>query len=223
MSLTFPNESEAHRRARARLLDEEIALRRAMESVAAARRALPPGGEVPEDYAFDALDQQGRVGKIRLSELFVEHTDTLIVYHFMFPRHVSDDRPQPAIGSLKDLPKSEGPCPSCVALLDQLDGAAPHVAAAGINFAVAAKAPIDRVVAFARDRGWRHLRMLSAAGNSFKRDYQSEDKNGQQMPMLTVFHRGSDVRIRHFWSSELLYAPTEPGQDPRHVGSRCLI
>jgi predicted dithiol-disulfide oxidoreductase (DUF899 family) len=22
--------------------------------------------------------------------------------------------------------------------------------------------------------------------------------------------------VRHFWGSELLYAPAEPGQDPRH-------
>jgi predicted dithiol-disulfide oxidoreductase (DUF899 family) len=25
--------------------------------------------------------------------------------------------------------------------------------------------------------------------------------------------------IRHFWSSELFYAPTDSGQDPRHVGT----
>ena len=25
--------------------------------------------------------------------------------------------------------------------------------------------------------------------------------------------------IRHFWGSELLYAPTDPGQDMRHVGT----
>jgi predicted dithiol-disulfide oxidoreductase (DUF899 family) len=219
MTLTFPNESADYRRARARLLDEEVALRRAMESVAAARRALPPGGEVPEDYLFDGLDQAGRPGKLRLSELFAGNTDTLIVYHFMFPRHVSDNRPQPASGSLKNLPQTEGPCPSCTALLDQLNGAAAHVEATGVNFAVAAKAPLDRVVAFARDRGWDRLRMLSASGNTFKRDYGGEDADGQQMPMLSVFQRGSDGRIRHFWSSELLYAPVDPGQDPRQVGT----
>ena len=37
--------------------------------------------------------------------------------------------------------------------------------------------------------------------------------------MLTVFHRDRDV-IRHFWSSELFYAPWDLGQDPRHVGTR---
>jgi hypothetical protein len=40
--------------------------------------------------------------------------------------------------------------------------------------------------------------------------------------MLNVLHRDGDT-IRHFWGSELLYAPEDPGQDQRHVGhwSRC--
>jgi len=33
-----------------------------------------------------------------------------------------------------------------------------------------------------------------------------------------VFRRDGDV-IRHFWSSELLYAPSDPGEEPRHVGT----
>ena len=36
--------------------------------------------------------------------------------------------------------------------------------------------------------------------------------------MLNVFVRDGDT-IRHFWGSELLSAPTEPGQDTRHVGT----
>ncbi len=36
--------------------------------------------------------------------------------------------------------------------------------------------------------------------------------------MLNVFQRDGDT-IRHFWGSELLYAPIDPGQDPRHVGT----
>jgi len=219
MQVNFPNESAEYRRARARLLDEEIALRRAMESVAAARRALPPGGEVPEDYRFDGVDNAGQTTKVRLSELFTGTSGSLIVYHFMFPRHVNDARPQPVTGSLKELPKTEGPCPSCTALLDQLEPVVPHLKAAGIDFAAVAKAPIERVAAFAADRGWKNMRLLSAAANTFKRDYGGEDANGQQMPMLSVFHRGRDGYIRHFWSSELLHAPTDPGQDPRHVGT----
>ena len=49
----FPNESPEYRRARNALLTEEIELRRHIESVANLRRALPPGGVVPEDYAFE--------------------------------------------------------------------------------------------------------------------------------------------------------------------------
>ncbi len=36
--------------------------------------------------------------------------------------------------------------------------------------------------------------------------------------MLNVFHRDGET-IRHFWGSELFYAPCDPGQDPRHVGT----
>jgi predicted dithiol-disulfide oxidoreductase (DUF899 family) len=33
-----------------------------------------------------------------------------------------------------------------------------------------------------------------------------------------VFHRDADT-IRHFWSSELIFAPTDRHEDPRHVGT----
>jgi predicted dithiol-disulfide oxidoreductase (DUF899 family) len=100
------------------------------------------------------------------------------------------------------------PCPSCVGLLDQLDGAAEH-AAQQINFAVVAKAPLPRVLAFADERGWRRLRLLSSAANTYNRDYLAETAEGSQRPMLTVFHRDGEA-IRHFWSSELFYAPAAP-------------
>jgi predicted dithiol-disulfide oxidoreductase (DUF899 family) len=48
MAVAFPRESAEYRAARDRLLAQEIELRRATEAVAAARRALPPGGEIPE-------------------------------------------------------------------------------------------------------------------------------------------------------------------------------
>ena len=217
MSTTFPGESPEYRTARDRLLQQEIDLRRAMENVAAARRDLPPGGVVPEDYVFQGAGPDGAPTDVRLSELFAPGKDSLVIYNFMFPRHVEDERPGPGEGQTARLPLAEGPCPSCTALLDQLDGAADHVSQR-LNFAVVAKAPLARVLAFADERGWRRLRLLSAANNTFKRDYQSETPDGQQMPMLTVFHRDSDT-IRHSWSSELLYAPTDPGQDPRHVGT----
>jgi predicted dithiol-disulfide oxidoreductase (DUF899 family) len=217
MSVTFPNESTEYRAARDRLLEQEIELRRAMERVAAARRALPPGGVVPEDYVFQGAAPDGAPTDVRLSELFAPGKDSLVIYNFMFPRHEGDKRPGSTETPTAQLPLAKQPCPSCTALLDQLDGAAEHVSQQ-LNFTVVAKTPLPRLVAFANERGWRRLRLLSAAGNSFKHDYQSETPDGQQMPMLNVFHRDGDT-IRHFWSSELLYAPTDPGQDPRHVGT----
>jgi predicted dithiol-disulfide oxidoreductase (DUF899 family) len=134
----------------------------------------------------------------------------------MFPRDPGDDRPGPRGGPTAELPLAESPCPSCVALLDQLD---PTVAHAGQNveFAAVAKAPIEHVATFGRERGWRHLRLLSSATNSYNRDYHAETADGSQRPMLNVFERDGG-EIRHFWASEIFYAPTEQGQDPRHVG-----
>jgi predicted dithiol-disulfide oxidoreductase (DUF899 family) len=135
----------------------------------------------------------------------------------MFPRDPGDRRPGPQSGETALLPLEEGPCPSCVALLDQLDGAAEH-AGQRLNFRIVAKTPLPRLLTFAEERGWRRLRLLSSAGNTYNRDYLAETANGAQRPMLNVFHRDGDT-IRHFWGSELLYAPTDPGQDPRHVGT----
>jgi predicted dithiol-disulfide oxidoreductase (DUF899 family) len=217
VSVRFPGESSEYRAARDRLLEQEIELRRAMEAVAAARRRLPPGGVVPEDYVFKGAGADRAPTDVRLSELFAPGRDSLVIYSFMFPRDPSDERPGPASGETALLPLAEGPCPSCVALLDQLEGAAEH-ASQHLNLAVVAKAPLERVLAFAQERGWRRLPLLSAAANSYNRDYHGETAEVHQRPMLNVFHRDGE-KIRHFWGSELFYAPTEPGQDPRHVGT----
>jgi predicted dithiol-disulfide oxidoreductase (DUF899 family) len=217
MGIALPGESPEYRAARDRLLQREIELRRAMEAVAATRREHPPGGRVKMDYVFDGAGVDGAPADVRLSELFEPGINSLVLYGFMFPRDPGDQTPGPRDGETALLPLAEGPCPSCVALLDQLDGAAEH-ASQDVNLAVIAKAPLPRVLAFARERGWRRLRLLSSAGNSYNADYFAETPDGVQRPMLTVFHRDGDV-IRHFWSSELLYAPSDPGQEPRHVGT----
>ncbi len=217
MTIAFPGESAEYRAARDRLLEQEIKLRRAMEAVAVARRRLPPGGMVLEDYVFQAQGPGGDPAEVRLSELFAPGKDSLVIYSMMFPRAPDDERPGPQGGQTALLPLAEGPCPSCTALLDQLDGAAEHVSQR-VNLAVAGKAPLERILTFARERGWRHLRLLSSAGTTYNRDYLAETAEGDQQPMLNVFHRDGET-IRHFWGSELFYAPADPGQEPRHVGT----
>jgi predicted dithiol-disulfide oxidoreductase (DUF899 family) len=217
VSLTFPGESAEYRAARNQLLEQEIELRRAMEAVAAARRELPPGGAVPEDYVFEEAGADGAPSEVRLSELLAPGKDSLVIYNFMFPRTYGGDRPGPSSGRTALLPLEEGPCPSCVALLDQLDGAVEH-ATQWINLAVVAKTSLPRLLTWADERGWRYLRLLSSAGNSYNRDYFGETADGSQIPMLNVFQR-DDETVRHFWGAELTYGPIDPGQDHRSVGT----
>jgi predicted dithiol-disulfide oxidoreductase (DUF899 family) len=214
--MRFHNETESHRFARDRLLEMELTLRRSTEAVAVARRALPLGGLVPENYAFQGRRPNGSTGTARLSEQFTVG-DTLVVYNFMFPRSANDDRAGPSVGVTAELPLHEGPCPSCTALLDQLDSAMRHLAHR-LDVVVVAKTPIERLTAFAAERGWEHLRLLSSTANTFKRDYGGEDARGAQQPMLNVFQRSADG-VRHFWSSELLHAPMDPDQEMRHLGT----
>ena len=160
---------------------------------------------MPDDYAFEGSD-----GLIQLSALFGAR-DTLAVYSFMF-------------GS-----ERARPCPGCTHFLDGLDGAMPHILQR-LAFVVVAKSPVQRLLGVARERGWRHLRLLSTAGNTYDRDYygdstaltpamrqQQEFTDGEEwdMPILNVFRRDGKM-IRHFWASELLYVPPEPGQEYRH-------
>ena len=193
----FPNESDEYRAARDALLHEEIALRRYTEAVAEQRRSLPLGGEVPADYIFD----EGGSRTVRLSELFEDGKDTLLLYNFMF------------IPGAAGLPL-EGACPSCTSIIDAVDGGAPHIVQR-TNLAVVAKAPIEQFEAHARTRGWRNVRLLSSANTTYNADYHGEGERGQN-PIATIFVR-RDGKLHHFWSSELFFAPTEPGLHPRHV------
>jgi predicted dithiol-disulfide oxidoreductase (DUF899 family) len=218
MEVTYPGESAEYRAARDALLAKEIELRRLTEAVAAERRALPPGGEVPEDYLFQGEGPDGQPMDVRLSELFAPGRDSLAIYSFMFPRDPGDDAPGPVReGETAKLPLAEGPCPTCVAFLDQLDGMVEHSGQV-VNFAVVAKTPLDRLLTWKRERGWRRLQLLSSAGNTYNPDYLAETPEGAQRPMLNVFHREGNT-IRHSWGSELFYAPMETGEGPRHVGT----
>lgn len=196
----FPGESRSYREARDRLLDAEIELRRATEAVATQRRALPLGGELPEDYVFDEIiGDYGKSTKrkVRMSELFGDGKDTLIVYNFMYG------------------PNDKRPCPSCTSILDGIDGEAVHVSQR-VNLAVVAKSPIERIREFAKERGWRCMRLLSSAGSTYNHDYRGETETGEQMPAMNVFVK-RDGKIHHSWNTELMFAPADPGQDWRHV------
>jgi len=189
--VSFPNETRQYRTARKKLLGAELTLRRQVEKVAALRRKLPAGGDVPQDYVFTS--QQG---PLKLSELF-ERGNTLVAYSFMYG------------------PQMKNACPMCTSMLDALEGNAQHLAQR-TSLVVIAKSPIERIVEYARGRGWRNLRLLSSAGTSYNRDYHGENEKGAQLPMMNVFVK-RDGKVRHFYGTELLYAPEDKGQNARHI------
>lgn len=218
MMIRFPNESSEYRAARNLLLLREVELRRKMEAVAVELRHLPLGGEVPMDYAFERIGASGGGETVKMSALF-DRSDTLMVYHYMFPRHSRDDRKGPSRGDLASVPLADGPCPSCTALIDMWEGTMPHFEGLGGNLVVVADAPIKQLSAFGRDKGWKHVQLLSAAGSSFRRDYGGDGPDGEPVPIMTVFKRGDDGKIRLHWASELVFEPCDPGQDMRHLGT----
>ena len=183
----FPNESVEYRKARDALLAEEIELRRHIERVAEQRRALPAGGALPKDYRFE-----GEGGPVTMSQLFGDK-QTLAIYSMMYG------------------PQRKEPCPMCTSLLSAWDGEALDVAQR-IALVVTARSPIERILAFKKKRGWRHLTIVSDTSGDFTRAYVSAED--ADVPAFNVFTR-RDGTLRHFWAAEMGEKTADPGQDPR--------
>jgi predicted dithiol-disulfide oxidoreductase (DUF899 family) len=193
MTITFPNESTDYRAARNALLDAEVNLRSAIEEVAAQRRALPTGGEVTDDYVFTALDGE----PVKLSELFEDGKDTLMLYTFMYGEEATS------------------PCPMCKSLIDGLNGELPHIEQ-HVNFAAVAAADEGKLSKLRADNGWKNVTLLSSRNTSYQQDYHGvfDQTSNSPAPMMNVFQR-RDGKIHHFWGSESLFA--DVGGQSRHV------
>jgi predicted dithiol-disulfide oxidoreductase (DUF899 family) len=188
-SKPFPNESREYREARRALLAEEIELRRHIARLAAQRRELPLGGEVPQDYAFEDADGK----RTRLSEIFGPQ-DTLVTYFWMFG------------------PERDRPCPMCTNFLGPLNANAPDIEQ-NVALAVIGRSSVARQLAFARERGWLHLRMFGCAGTTFAEDYRGM-VDGEETAALNVFVKRNG-RVHLFWAGEMGFETADPGQDPR--------
>jgi predicted dithiol-disulfide oxidoreductase (DUF899 family) len=188
-SRRYPNESADYRRARTALLTEEIELRRQIERVAQLRRTLPPGGEVTGDYRFE-----GENGPTDFAGLFGDK-DTLVVYSWMYGA------------------QREKACPMCTSLLSAWEGEARDIGQR-VSLAVVARSPLERLVAFAKARGWRDLRIFSDTNDHYSRDYHAITPEGGDDAAINVFTKRDGV-IRHFWSGEMGFESSDPGEDPR--------
>src|SRR5437660_4789651 len=181
----LPNESQEYLAKREELRLAEIKLLNTRERVAALRRSLPKGATI-QDYEFlegpaSLDDGDAPIKQIKLSDLFTGPDRSLVIYHFMYGK------------------KQAVPCPMCTAWIDGFNGVAHHLAQ-NVDLAIVAAADSSTLRAWARERGWNRLRLLSAGESTFKYDLGSEDREGRQDSTISVFTRDSDGALRHFYS-----------------------
>jgi predicted dithiol-disulfide oxidoreductase (DUF899 family) len=85
-----------------------------------------------------------------------------------------------------------------------------------VNFVVVTKAPIEKTLKWAESRGWHNVRCLSSFSNTYNHDYFGENEKGSQSPILNAFTKTPEG-IFHTFATELLFAPSDSGQNSRHV------
>jgi predicted dithiol-disulfide oxidoreductase (DUF899 family) len=120
---------------------------------------------------------------VKFSELFGDRS-TLLLYSFMFG------------------PGWDKPCLSCTSLVDGFDRTWYQVSR-DAAFVAIAKAPADRINAWARQRGWSQIPLVSGFGASYQADYKCQgDSDDMQWPVMHVF-RKQGGQISHFWGTEL--------------------
>ena len=181
----LPNESEEYLSKREELRRAEIELMSQRERVAELRRQLPKGPAV-EDYVFEEvpvkLDEGDKpIRTVRLSQLFTGPDRSVVIYQFMYGK------------------KQTKPCPMCTAWIDSFNGIAHHLAPS-LDLAIVAAADPAALRSHARARGWNRLRLLSAGSSTFKYDFGSEDKEGNQDSAISVFTRDNDGTLHHFYT-----------------------
>ena len=181
--LRYPNESGAYRDARDSLRKEEQELVDKVKSLSERRRNLPPGGQLKEDYVFQWAND-GEVGKsVKFSGLFADK-NILLLYSFMYG------------------PNWDHPCPSCTSLVDGFDRTWYQVTR-DAAFVAIAKAPADRINAWATQRGWSQIDLVSGSDSAYQADYKCQgDFDDMQWPAMHVFRRQVG-KISHFRGTKL--------------------
>ena len=95
-------------------------------------------------------------------------------------------------------PERERPCPICTNTLGSWEGNAADIGQR-VSLAVVARSPVERLIAWKRERGWRNLCLFSDLNGAYSRDYFGLLPDGSEVPALNVFTR-RDGTVRHFRS-----------------------
>ena len=154
---------------------------RARDALAAERRRLPRV-RIEEEYVFDGPD-----GKAALSDLF-EGRRQLLLYHFMFG------------------PNQDAGCNGCSMFVDQI-GHPAHLHARDTSFALASRAPIEKIERYRDRMGWT-LPWYSWFGTEFGVDFGTSPETPQEgtyqdgeMFGLSVFLRAGDEIFRTYFTT----------------------
>jgi predicted dithiol-disulfide oxidoreductase (DUF899 family) len=165
---------------------------RARDRLSEARRALP-WVKVDKNYSFDSPD-----GRKTLAELFKGRSQ-LVVQHFMF------------------APDWNEGCKSCSFWADGFERIIPHLAARDTTLVAVSRAPLEKLLAFAKRMGWT-FDWLSSAGSDFNYDFAvsftpEQIKSGAKLynfgtsgfgiedaPGISVFYRDEAGDIFHTYS-----------------------
>jgi predicted dithiol-disulfide oxidoreductase (DUF899 family) len=143
---------------------------------------------VAKDYRF--LDEQGN--ELGLVDLFGRH-DTLFTYFWMFG------------------PQRARPCPMCTSFVGSLDVPLPDIEQR-LALAIIGRSPVARQLAFARERGWQHLKFYQTIGEEFGRDVHAVTDDGEGAAVTVWRRKGDEVHL--FWAAEGGAETADPGFDP---------
>jgi predicted dithiol-disulfide oxidoreductase (DUF899 family) len=143
------------------LLQEEKALTKAYDRLAAKRRRLPMV-KLEKDYVF-----HGPTGEMSFAELF-GNARQLIVYHFMFH------------------PDWEEGCPGCTGFVDAI-GDLSSLDTRDATFALISRAPLAKLDAWKKLRGWNNMAWYSSFGSDFNYDFKVSDEKGEGTGVSVFF------------------------------------
>src|SRR6476646_5844944 len=144
--------------ARKELLGAEKELTRRSDELARKRRELP-WVPVEKDYSFETEH-----GTRSLAELF-DGRSQLLVYHFMFGPHYMAG------------------CPVCSSIADTLAQQVVHLKARDTTLLLAARAPLEKLLAYRERMGWP-IDWVSSGGSDFNRDLGFLSTEEERRPFL---------------------------------------
>lgn len=131
--------------ARIALLEEEKALTRRSDEIAAKRQDLP-WVKVEKEYQLET-----ETGMKPLSALFKGRSQ-LLIYHFMFG------------------PDYTAGCPSCSSIADGFNGVTVHLENHDVAFSAVSRGPLAKLLDFKKRMGWT-FDWASSEGSDFNRDF----------------------------------------------------